>query len=154
MRTHAVPMSASTNGRMASAAAISTTPTHAKRGSSHAASTLRRAVCVRSRSVKARAVRERPACSCAIADALAQQARWPEDEDGDEDEEREHVLIVAAEEREIGIVRAALRDGARPVRQAAQIGEIADIACAEGLDHAEQQPAEHGAGKVTDAAQH
>ncbi len=56
--------------------------------------------------------------SGAVADALAQQAGRPEDEHGDQHQEREHVLVVAAEQREVGVGDAALGDRVGPATTA------------------------------------
>src|SRR6185437_14079139 len=144
MRTHAVPMPVSTNGRSPSATAISTVAAREAAG------------CWRHDAMPAAGVlMGRPAKrrSCAIAHALAEQSRRPEDQHGDQHEEREHVLVVAPEERQVGILLAPLRDGHRIVGELAQIGEVADVAGAERLDYAEQQAAEHGATEVPDAAE-
>src|SRR5690242_848692 len=136
MRTHAVPMPVSANGSTASASAISSKPTFATAGCF---------VLISAR------IAER---SRAIGHAFAEQARRPEDEHGDQYEEREHVLIVAAEEREVRVARAALRDRRRPAGQLAQVREVADVTCTERLDDAEQHAAEHRARDVADAAEH
>src|ERR1700704_160739 len=120
MRTQAVPIPARTNGSTASATAISAIPIQAPRGCFFGSSSL----CM--------------GFLCAGADALAEEARRPEEEHGDQDEEGEHVLVVAAEQREVGVVDAALGDRVGPRRQLAQVGEIADVAGAQGLDEAEQ----------------
>ncbi len=64
--------------------------------------------------------RSRKACMSAPLrrgpNAFAEQPRRPEDEHGDEDEEREHVLVVAAEQREVRIVDAALARSRRTSR--------------------------------------
>src|SRR5512141_2568133 len=87
IRTHAVPMPASTNGSSASATATSATPTHAPAG------------CF----FQSRYCRMEEALG-AVAHALAQEARWTEDEDRDQHQEREHVLVVRTEQREVGVV--------------------------------------------------
>src|SRR6478672_1813824 len=92
MRTHAVPTLASTNGTAISATAIMTIPTRAAAG-------WRRS---------ARMASIRLARSCSIRHPLAEEAGRPEDQHGDQHEEREHVLVVAAEERQVGIAHAAL----------------------------------------------
>src|SRR4051812_9437634 len=93
MRTQAVPMAASANGKTTSATPMSARPTHALPGrflTRESASDMM--FCLRSR-LK----------SGAVADPLAQQARRPEDEYGDQHQKREHVLVVAAEKREVRI---------------------------------------------------
>src|SRR5438552_9262696 len=57
----------------------------------------------------------------AVADALAQESRRPEDEHGDEHQEREHVLVVGAEQREIWIIHTTARNGIRPILELAEI---------------------------------
>src|SRR6478672_11900016 len=90
MRTHAVPIPASANGSAASTTAISTTPIFANAGcfvSINACMALR-----------------------PVRDAFAEQARWTEYQHGDQHEEREHVLVVAAEQRQVRVAYAALGD--------------------------------------------
>src|SRR6516164_6863827 len=90
IRTHAVPMPVSANGSTTSAIAIRTTP-------ALATSALRAADGV---SIGVFGVSALCRALCAVADALAQQAVRPEDQHRDQHEEREHVLIVAAEQRQ------------------------------------------------------
>src|SRR5690348_9197240 len=89
-----------------------------------------------------------------VRNTLAEQPRRPEDQDQDQHDEREHVLVVRAEELEMRIAGAALRDRVKPARQSAKIGELADVAGAERLDDAHQKTAEHRAGEIADAAEH
>src|SRR5689334_1945731 len=91
MRTQAVPMPVSTNGSSASATATSTVPAREAAG------------CWRHAAMPAAGVlMSCPANrrSCTVAHALAEQARRPEDQHRDQHEECEHVLVIAAEERQ------------------------------------------------------
>ena len=54
----------------------------------------------------------------AVGDALAQQPGGPEDEHGDQHQEREHVLVVAAEERQVRVGRRSARRSPSTSRQA------------------------------------
>src|SRR5258706_15916428 len=110
IRTHAVPIVASANGSTTSTTAISAMPPHTAFG-----------LPFRSASMFIRLP------SCAIPDALAEQAARPEHEHRDQHQEGEDVLVVAAE-------YAA--------------GEIADRAGAERLDQAEQHAAQHRAAEI------
>ncbi len=71
--------------------------------------------------------------SGAVGHAFAEQARRPQGQDDDQHDEGEDVGVVAAE---------------HAARQRA------DVARADGLDQAEQDAADHGAGQVPDAAEH
>src|SRR3982750_4450955 len=140
MRTHAVPRLVSANGRIASAAAIMNKPTRAAAGWR------------RSASMSVMACMEW--LLGAVAHALAEQTGRPEYQHRDQHEEREHVLVIAAEQGEVRVALAALGDRDRNAGELAQVREVADVARAERLDHAEQQAAEHGAAQVADSAEH
>src|SRR5215470_14191706 len=132
-------MIAAANGRSASATAISTTPAQTFGG----IELLRPCTVI-----------PRP-LSRALAHTLAQKARRPEDQHEDQHEEGEHVLIVTAEEAHLAIARSALllqRVGQK--REAADVRDIADVPGAEGLDDAEQDPAEHRPREVAESAKH
>src|SRR6185369_7834525 len=86
MRTQAVPIDASANGNTASTIAISAMPTHAPCGFF---------LMAESASITGFLLG-------AVADALAQQSRGPEDEHGDQHQECEHILVIAAEQRQVG----------------------------------------------------
>src|SRR5512141_1293257 len=92
IRTQAVPIAVSANGSAASATATRTSPIHAAAGCPFMST---------SDFMPVAALR-------AVGDARAQQPGGPEDEHGDQHQEREHVLIVAAEERQVWIADAAL----------------------------------------------
>src|SRR6478672_7463648 len=149
IRTHAVPMPASANGSTASTTAMSTTPAFAIAGClvSISARMKIRAKFRSLRSHDALRGRGRPQKARAgpslfatpkkgtsrgwsrpIRDAFAEQAGRAENEHGDQHEEREHVLIVAAEQREVRIADTALGDRRRPLRQLAEVRQVADIA--------------------------
>src|SRR3990172_1001188 len=74
-----------------------------------------------------------PCASSAVSYPLPEQSGGPEHQHRDQHQESEHVLVIAAENI---------------------IGQVADIACAQGLDDAEQNAAQHRARKIADAAQH
>src|SRR6266550_2866072 len=100
MRTHAVPIPASTHGNTARATATSAMPIHALPG----CALVSKYSCI-------------PRLLRTIADPFAQQTRRPEDQHGDQHEEREHVLVVGAEQRQVRVVDAAPRDRVRPIRK-------------------------------------
>src|SRR5262245_4132082 len=107
MRTQAVPIPVSANGRIVSATATSTTPTHALPGCFFQS----RYSCMEG------GVR---AFLGAVADPLAQEAGRTEDEHRDQHEECEDVLVVGTEQRQVRIVDAAPRDRIGPRRDLAQ----------------------------------
>src|SRR6266542_5205361 len=92
--------------------------------------------------------------SCALADPLAQQARGAENEHQDEHKEGENVLVIAAEHAHLTLAgRALLLQRIGKKRESADIGYIADIACAERLNDAEQDSTQHRAGEIADTTQ-
>src|SRR5438034_10232220 len=166
MRTHACPASAATNGSSASASATSTTPAQTLGG----ADLLRRCAVMgvpprlrshlpirplrcprRGRNSRLGTALRR---SCALAHTLAEQTRRSENEHQDQHEEGENVLVVAAEHAHLTLAgRTLLLQRIGKKRESADIGYIADIACAERLDDAEQDSTQHRAGEVADTAQ-
>src|SRR4030095_6992908 len=74
-----------------------------------------------------------PRPSSPLAHDFAEEALGPEDQDEDQDREGEDVLVLRAE---------------------GPAGEERQIGGGEGLEQAQHEPAQHGAGDVADAAQH
>src|SRR5487761_1986263 len=71
--------------------------------------------------------------SSPVPDAFAEEPGRTQHENADQHQESKHVLVIAAENI---------------------IGQAADIACTQCFDYAEQNAAQHRAGKVADAAEH
>src|SRR5580765_1257891 len=95
MRTQVVPTCASAKGRSASAMPISANPSHTSQGCLRVS----KSTCIR---------RDRPERSCAIPDALAEQALRPEHQHQDQHHEREYVLVVRAEQDEVSVTLAGV----------------------------------------------
>src|ERR1700730_3417898 len=77
----------------------------------------------------------RAAGSCAVRHALAEQTRRPEYEHQYQHEKCEYVLIVAAEQAQLAVVRGAfLLQRVAEERKSADVRNVADIAGAERFD--------------------
>src|SRR3990172_692864 len=74
-----------------------------------------------------------PRASSAVSYPLPEQSGGPEHQHRYQHQESEHVLIVAAEHI---------------------IGQVTDIACAQGFDDAEQDAAQHRPRNIADSAEH